>query len=91
MGEHTMIVKHRRGTTLEWQELNLDIIPEAGELVIEECDDGTRKCKIGTGYTRFSDLSYIDDKTKSTLLQEIANAKSECENKITGVGTSTSG
>lgn len=77
-----MIVKHRRGTTLEWQELNLDLIPEAGELVIEECDDGTRKCKIGTGYTRFSDLPYIDDKTRTDLLTEIANTKKYCKNQI---------
>jgi hypothetical protein len=77
-----MIVKHRRGTTQEWQEVNLDFMPEAGELVIEECIDGTRRCKIGTGYTRFSELPYIDDKTKSELLAEIAVIKKYCKNKI---------
>jgi hypothetical protein len=40
-----MIVKHRRGTLQEW--LDVDLIPEEGELVIVECDDGTIKCKIG--------------------------------------------
>jgi hypothetical protein len=78
-----MIVKHRRGTTKEWREVDLDLIPEAGELVIEECDDGTRRCKIGTGDLRFSELPYIDDKTKASLLLEIAKAKVELENKIT--------
>lgn len=77
-----MIVKHRRGTTSEWQEVNLDLIPEAGELVIEECIDGTRKCKIGTGYTRFSELPYIDDKARADLLAEIAEAKKYCKNTI---------
>ena len=76
-----MIVKHRRGTTQEW--LEVDLIPDEGELVIEECSDGTRKCKIGTGYTKFSKLPYIDDKTRSTLLQEITNAKADLSNKIT--------
>lgn len=83
-----MIVKHRRGTTLEWQEVNLDLIPEAGELVIEECIDGTRRCKIGTGYTRFSELPYIDDKTRADLLSEIASAKKECKNSISDINTS---
>ena len=77
-----MVVKHRRGTTGEWQEVNLNLIPEAGELVIEECDDGSRRCKIGTGYTRFSELPYIDDKTKTELLAEIAVIKKYCKNKM---------
>ena len=77
-----MIVKHRRGTTREWQEVNLDFLPEAGELVIEECDDGARKCKIGTGYTRFSELPYIDDKTRADLLAEIAEVKKYFKNKF---------
>ncbi len=85
-----MIVKHRRGTTQEWQEVNLNLIPEAGELVIEECEDGTRKCKIGTGFTRFSELPYIDDKTKSVLLQEIASTKAYLKNKITSLDESFS-
>ena len=78
-----MIVKHRRGTTKEWQEF--DLIPEEGELVIEECTDGTRKCKIGNGYYEFSKLPYIDDKIRLTLLQEIANAKASIETQITAL------
>ena len=74
-----MIVKHRRGTTKEWRENN--IIPEAGELVIEECDDGTRRAKFGTGYQYFSDLPYIDDK----LWEEIASTKTELNGKITNL------
>ena len=77
-----MIVKHRRGTTQEWHELNLHVIPEAGELIIEECKDGTRRCKIGTGFNRFSELPYIDDKTRSELLSEIATVKEQLKNKI---------
>lgn len=75
-----MIVKHRRGTTKEWQEV--DLIPEEGELVIEECLDGSWKCKIGTGYTKFSKLPYIDEQTRLTLLQEIAATKAELEDRL---------
>ena len=77
-----MIVKHRRGTTQEWHELNLHVIPEAGELIIEECDDGTRKCKIGTGFSRFSELPYIDDKVRVDLLLEISIVKESIKNRI---------
>ena len=77
-----MVVKHRRGTTQEWHELNLHVIPEAGELIIEECKDGTSRCKIGTGFNRFSELPYIDDKTRSELLSEIAIVKEQLKNKI---------
>lgn len=74
-----MIVKHRRGTTQEWRDNN--IIPEAGELVIEECDDGTRRAKFGTGYEYFSDLPYIDD----ALWDEINKTKVDLNNKITKI------
>lgn len=80
-----MIVKHRRGTTQEWQELNLHVIPEAGELIIEECKDGTRKCKIGTGFTRFSELPYINDETKAELLFEISVVKEQLTTNITNL------
>lgn len=70
-----MIVKHRRGTTAEW--LENDIIPEAGELVIEECDNGIRRAKFGTGYQYYSDLPYIDDE----LWAEIDRTKTELTNK----------
>lgn len=83
-----MIVKHRRGTTQEWQEV--DLIPEDGELVIEECDDGTRRCKIGTGYTRFSELPYIDDKTRADLLVEINSVKTYLNTISTSFGKSFS-
>ena len=83
-----MIVKHRRGTTQEWQELNLHIIPEAGELVIEECADGTSRCKIGTGFTRFSELPYIDGKIKTELLAEIATVKEYLKNRINNLNES---
>jgi hypothetical protein len=68
------ILQHRRGTTQEWQEL--DLIPKDGELVIEECLDGTRKCKIGNGKTRFSKLPYIADYAKNELLLEINKLES---------------
>lgn len=78
-----MIIQHRRGTTQEW--LDIDIVPSAGELIVEECIDGTIKCKIGTGYTRFSKLPYLDDEAKAMFLRELGNAKSEFDNKIAGV------
>ncbi len=77
-----MILKHRRGTTLEWQELDLVVTPEDGELVIEECIDGTRKCKIGNGSARFSKLPYIDDKVRADLLLELANVDASIRNRL---------
>ena len=53
------IVQHRRGTTEEWKKL--DLVPFEGELVIEECADGTCKCKIGNGISKFSELAYLSD------------------------------
>lgn len=69
------IVKHRRGSTQEW--LDIDLIPEEGELVIEECSDGIRKCKIGNGTDPFSKLPYIDEATQTKLLEELDHVKQE--------------
>lgn len=85
------IYKHRRGTTQEW--LEIDLIPEEGELVIEECQDGSRKCKIGDGISKFSILPYLDTTLQATLLKkfdelskafniEIETVKSQIENKL---------
>lgn len=83
-----MIIKHRRGTTQEWKDF--DIVPAEGELVIEECTDGSRKCKIGTGYTRFSGLPYIDDQARFDLHQEIIEAKAQLESKLSSLGANIS-
>ena len=48
-----IIVQHRRGTTRDWN--NTTIIPSEGELVIEECENGLRKIKLGDGYHQFKD------------------------------------
>lgn len=74
------ILKHRRGTTQEW--LEIDLIPEDGELVIEECSDKSRKCKIGNGKNAFSELPYIDDDTKTLLLIRIKEAKDFFNEKL---------
>lgn len=74
-----MILKHRRGTTKEWREV--DLIPEEGELVIEERKGNVVRCKVGDGVSRFSELPYIEDEISRTLLQEINRVKSELENE----------
>ena len=53
------ITCHRRGTAQEWAE-RPDIIPEAGEIVIE-IDEEKRlhKLKIGDGHTHYVDLKYL--------------------------------
>ena len=61
----TGIVQHRRGTTEEWN--NSPIIPYEGELVIEECDDGTRRAKIGDGKHIFKHLSYVDVSSEAAV------------------------
>ena len=75
-----MIVKHRRGTTKEWQEI--DLVPEEGELVIEECRGHILKCKIGDGTRKFSALPYIDDEVCRKLLQEITDTKKDFEGRM---------
>lgn len=63
------IVKHRRGTTQEWEKF--DLVLEAGELAIEECTGNICRCKIGDGEHAFSSLKYIDEYTTKKLTQEI--------------------
>ena len=67
------ILKHRRGTTHEWLDINLT--PQEGELVIEECDNGALRCKIGNGRDAFLDLDYIDDNVKRLLLDKLAESE----------------
>lgn len=71
-----MIIKHRRGTTDEWN--NSSIIPAEGELVIEETNDGRQKFKFGNGYSLFKDLPYTDEK----IAQDIALANARVDNFI---------
>lgn len=84
------IVAHRRGTTLEWESVDLlvdqltqkeieekRLIPDAGELVIEECQNGLRKCKIGDGTHKFSDLPYITDVSTLEFDEKLADLQSQ--------------
>ena len=77
------IIKHRRGTTDEWREI--DLVPEDGELVIEECADGARKCKIGNGSDRFSKLPYVNDEVRIKLLKELDGLKSDFTSRISNI------
>jgi hypothetical protein len=61
----TGIVQHRRGKTADW--VRSTIIPYEGELVIEECVDGTCRCKIGDGINTFEYLSYVDAATEASI------------------------
>ena len=61
----TGIVQHRRGKTAEWK--LSPIVPYEGELVIEECDDGTCRCKIGDGSNTFEYLPYVDAATETSV------------------------
>lgn len=51
-----LIIQHRRSTTEGWAASG--IVPYDGEIVIEECSDGTFKTKIGDGINKFVDLPY---------------------------------
>lgn len=79
------IVKHRRGTTQEW--LETDVIPEAGELIIEECSDGIRRCKIGDGSSCFSKLYYVDEVTQARLLKELESLRKDFESGLSDLNT----
>lgn len=67
------ILKHLRGTTQEWKDH--DLVPEEGELVVEECRDNFCRCKIGDGILPFSKLKYIDDYTIDELNKKISETK----------------
>ena len=77
------IVKHRRGTTNDWA--NIDLAPKEGELVIEELINGNRRCKIGDGATPFSKLPYIDDEISAKLLNELNLLKTDFETQVSEV------
>ena len=66
------IVQHRRGTTKDWQTVGKDIVPLAGEIVIELCTDGRNRLKIGDGEHTYEKLPYmsVDD---FVLSQPIVN------------------
>lgn len=52
------LVQHRRGTVEQWA--NSDIIPLAGELVVEiDEENNLHKLKIGDGIHKYSDLAYL--------------------------------
>lgn len=59
------ITQHRRGTTDEW--ISSTVVPEAGELVIEERKNSPVGIKIGDGIHKFNELSYIDNETVNKL------------------------
>lgn len=53
------IVCHRRGSTSQWEAAS-DLIIRDGEIVIEKCDDGYMRLKVGDGTKTFSELSYMN-------------------------------
>ena len=57
-------------------------MPEDGEIVIEECLDGTRRCKVGDGHSRFSKLSYVDEATQTRLLNELDTLRQTFSSQI---------
>lgn len=77
------ILKHRRGTTQEW--LDTEIVPEEGELIVEECLNGSYKCKIGNGRNKFSELSYVDEETRAALLEKFYILESTFNKKINNI------
>ena len=68
------IVQHRRGTAQQWTESG--VIPYDGEIVIEECSDGSFKTKIGDGVNTFPDLPY------QNLDKEIYELKQYVDGKV---------
>ena len=65
------IVKHRRGTTEEWQASTL--VPSEGELVIEECYNGFHRVKVGDGIHSWNGLDYVDSATYKELNDNFVN------------------
>lgn len=67
------ITQHRRGTAAQWEESG--IIPYNGEIVIEECPDGTYKTKIGDGVQTFTNLPYQNLDSELTELKQYVDGK----------------
>ena len=59
------ITQQRRGTTQEWSKSL--VVPHEGEIVLEECRDGSIKVKIGNGRQLFADLPYADKSVVDAL------------------------
>jgi chromosome segregation ATPase len=74
------IVKHRRGTTEEWEASK--VIPDDGELLIEELDGGFKRCKIGDGKNTFFKLKYIDEVVADVLLEKIETLQSILDTQV---------
>lgn len=74
MANNKLIVQHRRGTAEQWE--SSGIVPYDGEIVIEECADGTFKTKIGDGVNTFPNLPY------QNLDKEIAELKQYVDGKV---------
>ena len=68
-----LITQHRRGTVEQWAESG--IIPYPGEIVIEECANGTRKTKIGDGVNEFVNLPYQNLDTEIEELKTYVDGK----------------
>ena len=67
------IVQHRRGTAEEWEQSG--IVPYNGEIVIEVCQDGTFKTKIGDGSHTFPELPYQNLDSELLELKQYVDGK----------------
>ena len=59
MGTKYSEIRPLRGTTSEWQQY--DIVVGIDEMAFELLSDGSRKMKIGNGFSKWSDLPYAID------------------------------
>ena len=75
------IVQHHRGTTEEWAISTY--IPADGELIIEECSDGSRRCKIGNGQDLFARLTYVD----ATAIESLLDLSSQISDISSAIST----
>lgn len=69
------IIKHRRGTTEEWAQF--DLLIQEGEIVIEECSDGSKIIKIGDGEHKYSELPSFTERmiVKDLILKSPSGKK----------------
>ena len=68
------ITQLRHGTTSDW--LKSTVIPAKNELIVEYCDNGKKRFKLGNGQSKFEDLPYIDGELESainTLRNQVSN------------------
>lgn len=65
-----VILKHRRGTTEQWEQKSDTVIYD-GEIVVEKSGDGYTRLKVGDGIKKYSELPYMNLPGYAAVIKKI--------------------